>query len=515
MKILVTGGSGVIGAGAIPALLQAGHEVRLLARHADRDARAFPDGVEPFVADICQGAELARAVEGCDVVLHIAGIVEEEPPEITFQNVNVAGTRNLLEAGTRAGGPFFIYVSSLGAPRGKSEYQKSKRHAEVLVREYSGPWLILRPGNVFGPGDETISMLLKMVRVLPAVPVVAQGDQPFQPLWYRDFGYALAQAVERRDLAGQELDLAGTEVTSTDDILRRLSAITGLDRPRLTMPVWLTEVGVQALEAFGAAGKRLLKKAGLGAPLSSATLTMLLEGSVLDDAARNALVTIFDVRPTPLDDALQILADMLPEQLPGEGVGALQQATYFADIVGASHNAASLLNLVCERIQDVMPLEFAAEPGTEKPAEPGVTLTAQIPGRGNVQVRLAERTEQRATFVTLEGHPLAGVVQLHTEDRPDGAVRFNVHTAAQPANVFDWLAMRAVGDTIQANNWRNVVRRVVDLSGGTSTENGIQRRSHTMDEVEMRDLRRYAERIVQRQQREMRAEAVAGGTATS
>src|SRR5688500_4701324 len=103
MKVLVTGGTGVIGAAAIPALLRAGHEVRLLSRHADRDASGFPAGVEAVPADISDLTELAAAVDGCEAVLHIAGIVEEEPPEITFEKINVAGTQHLLTAASGAG----------------------------------------------------------------------------------------------------------------------------------------------------------------------------------------------------------------------------------------------------------------------------------------------------------------------------------------------------------------------------------------------------------------------------
>src|SRR5690606_31919937 len=97
MKILVTGGTGVIGNGAIPALLRAGHQVRLLTRHASRDVRGFPEGVEAFEADLANPEELTSGAEGCDVVVHIAGIVDESPPEVTFQNVNVDGTRHMLE----------------------------------------------------------------------------------------------------------------------------------------------------------------------------------------------------------------------------------------------------------------------------------------------------------------------------------------------------------------------------------------------------------------------------------
>jgi NADH dehydrogenase len=321
MNVLVTGGSGIIGAAAIPALLRAGHKVRLLSRHADEEVRSFPEGVQAFVADIAVPETLNGAIDGCECVLHVAGIAEENPPESTFEGINVAGTRHLIAAAKRTGLPYFIYVSSLGAERGNSEYQKSKIRAEELVRSYHGPWLVLRPGNVYGPGDETISMLLKMVRSLPAVPMVARGDQPFQPLWHCDFAEVIPQVVERRELSGETLELAGPDVTTTDDILHRLGEITGRKVPRMSVPVWVTEVGVQMLEAFGATGKKLLRRAGMDAPITSAKLDMLLEENVIPRGGRNALLD-FVAEPTSLQDGLEMLADYLPEQLPGDGVGA-------------------------------------------------------------------------------------------------------------------------------------------------------------------------------------------------
>jgi NADH dehydrogenase len=498
MLILVTGGTGVIGTATIPALWRAGHKIRLLSRHAEADVANFPEGVEAFSADIADADALASAISSCDVVLHIAGIAEEEPPEITFERINVEGTRNLVAAARTARRPFFIFVSSLGADRGSSDYHRSKAQAEDIVRGYEGDWTILRPSAVYGPGDETVSMLLKMVRTLPAVPMVSLGDQPFQPLWYTDLGKVVSRLVGRRDTAGQVLELGGPEVTTTDELLKRLTAITGRQVPRLTMPVWLTEVGIQALEAFGATGKKLLRQAGLTPPLSPAKLDMLLEGNVIPEGRRNAL-HVFVASPTSLDDGLRMLADLLPEQLPGDGVGAIHAATYSAEIRNSPRRAHELLDLVCDRINEVMPMEFAAEPGAPESATPNSTLTGAIGGRGNFQVRLDQRTENRATFVTLEGHPLAGVMQLHAEDLAD-AVRFSVHIASQPANVIDWLALRTIGGPMQRANWREVVRCVVELSGGSAPD-GVKHEEHALSDREARDLRQFATGIVQQQRR--------------
>src|SRR5688500_11733885 len=133
MRVLVTGGTGVVGKPAVDKLLERGHTVRLLSRNADRDARLWESGVEPFAGSVGDDESVRGAAAGCDAVLHIAGIVAENPPEVTFDEVNVQGTRRLLAEAERAGVRRFVYLSSLGADRGTSDYHRSKRAAEVLV----------------------------------------------------------------------------------------------------------------------------------------------------------------------------------------------------------------------------------------------------------------------------------------------------------------------------------------------------------------------------------------------
>jgi hypothetical protein len=99
-------------------------------------------------------------------------------------------------------------------------------------------------------------------------------------------------------------------------------------------------------------------------------------------------------------------------------------------------------------------------------------------------------------------------MQLHAEDLAD-AVRFSVHLAAQPANAIDWLAMRTIGGPMQRANWREVVRRVIDLSGGVAPA-GVAYDEHAMSESEAIDLKAYAERIVHEQQRAASAAGALG-----
>src|SRR3954447_4918744 len=115
MKVLVTGGTGVVGYSTVGELVRRGHSVRLLSRNATEDVAQWIDGGEPWPASVSERGRIRGSEDGCDIVLHIAGIVAEEPPEITFDSVNVAGTSNMLSEAERAGVGRFIYVSSLGA----------------------------------------------------------------------------------------------------------------------------------------------------------------------------------------------------------------------------------------------------------------------------------------------------------------------------------------------------------------------------------------------------------------
>lgn len=466
MKILVTGGTGVVGAGVIPELLARGHEVRVLSRHADEDVRRWKN-VEPVAGDVSDAISLRSAVATCDAIVHIAGIVTEQPPVVTFEKVNVQGTRNIVDEALRGGISRFVFMSSLGADRGSSDYHRSKREAEEIVRAADLQWTILRPGNVYGPGDEVISNILKMVRVLPAVPVLSD-DHRFQPIWFSDLGKATAGVIERNDLAGQILELAGPDVTSVNDILERLGGITGRTPVKVPVPM--------PIAAFAA------KVASYAAdiPFDETKLTMLRENNVLPERSGNVLERL-GVAGTSLDEGLRKLADLLPENLPEDGVGAMHHKRFWADIAGSPHSAAALMTIFKERVTDLMPIEFASEPGAPTMIQRGATMTGALPLRGHFQVRVEVSDPTRVVFATLEGHPLAGIVEFTTSATQTG-IRFAIDTWTRPSNIVDYLAMKTVGEPSQSANWRTVVENVVEASGGTS--DGVETQSQKLDEEE-------------------------------
>ena len=481
MKILVTGGTGVIGEGVIPELLSRGHDVRLLSRHAKEDAKQWK-GVEPFVGDVADASSVTGAADECDVVLHIAGIAAEDPPKTTFETVNVGGTKNVIAEAIRAKVKRFVFVSSLGADTGTSDYHRSKREAEQLVQQSALDWTIVRPGNVYGPGDEVISLVLKMVRTLPAVPVIDNGEQEFQPLWHEDLAKVLAAAAERVDLSGKVLEAAGPDVTTMNDLLSRFAKITGRAPMRIPVPAMFAQLA-----------SRL---APVDLPVDENKLTMLQETNVVRD--ENAL-ELLGIEGTSLDRGLRLLADALPEALAEDGVGSLEHKRFYANIRGSRHSAVALMTQFRERVNDFMPIEFVAEPGAATRVEKGATLTGALPLRGNFQVRVEVAEPTHVVFATLEGHPLSGIVEFTSGETADG-VSFAVDVYARASNFFDWVAARTVGAPAQNANWRTVVQRVIDASGGTS--DGVHEEKEKLNEEDASAVEKRVRGIVQGRKRE-------------
>ncbi|HET6232688.1 MAG TPA: DUF1990 family protein [Longimicrobiaceae bacterium] len=504
MKVLVTGGTGVVGRSAVDHLVRAGHTVRLLSRHAEDDARQWASGVEARTGDVSDAGSVFGAADGCDAVLHVAGIVAESPPEVTFDAVNVEGTRNLVREASRAGVERFVHVSSLGAERGESGYHRSKKAAEDVVRSgFSGRWMVCRPGNVYGPGDEVISLLLKMVRTLPAVPVVS-GDQEFQPVWVEDVGQALARAVEGEKGWGQVLEMAGPETTTTNRLLELMEKLTGRSIVRVPVPEFLAKLGTQAAGLVG-----------VDLPVNQDQLVMLAEGNVIGPGGTNALSDVFGVEPTRLAEGLSKLADAMPEKLPSEGTGRLHRERFWADIRGSGMTPEQVLALVRDQFHTLPPdgiMEVAPEPGPPAPLEEGATMTLAVPVRGNVQVRVQEVTPRAITSVTLEGHFFAGVIRFMAEEPEPGTVRFEVRTYNRAATLLDRVGIRTVGKVAQTMAWGTVVEEVVRRSGGTAPD-GVETVDETLDEEDAKDVEKWTEEMVMRRRRAESPEQGEGGTA--
>ncbi|HUP89461.1 MAG TPA: DUF1990 family protein [Longimicrobiales bacterium] len=469
MRILITGGTGLIGQSTCSELGCAGQTVTTLARGESAD----------WHASITDVAALEGAASACDVVIHIAGIATESPPDNTFEKMNIEGTRNLLREAERAGVKRFIYVSSLGAQRGKSDYHASKREAEALVRASSLHTTVVRPGNVYGPGDEVISTLVTYVRTLPLVPLIDDGDHPFQPVWHEDVGAALAKLVSAETIAG-EYDLAGPDVITMNQLLDLLAELTGREPRRITIP--------SGIVGFAA---RMAAAAGIDLPITADTLQMMLDGNYLREGEPNGLVQL-GITPTPLREGIQQLLQTLPEQTIDEGIGTAKHRIIRARIKTGS-NAKQLFSRFVNEWHQFLAVETNVEQDEPAPLHEDDVVTLALPLKGNISVRVLEARDNAVTLVTLKGHPLAGFVRFTFKDE-SGDVVFEVNVYDRPASAIDAIAMTLGGSYAQKSVWNETARRVGAI--GDSVE--IENETHDLSERDVERVQEWLDKIILR-----------------
>lgn len=146
MRIAITGGSGFVGRHLAPRLAADGHQVIAVAR----GVRPWAGGLNPDVSfvstDLTSADRLAEVFEGCDAVVHCAGINREIGSQ-TFQRVHIEGTRHVVEAAKRVGVRRLTLMSFLRArPECGSPYHESKWAAEEILRESGLEYCIVRAG---------------------------------------------------------------------------------------------------------------------------------------------------------------------------------------------------------------------------------------------------------------------------------------------------------------------------------------------------------------------------------
>lgn len=214
--ILVTGGTGTIGRHVVPQLRAAGHTVRVLSRHAG-DRR---DGVEYLAVDLLTGEGLDKAVDGVDVILHLAGGPKGDE----------LGTRNLVDAAERAGVRHLVHISVTAVDQLPLTYFKSKLGAEQAVRGSSVPWTVLRVAQLHDFAWNAVRAMAK----LPVMP--SPGGLRFQPVDVRDVADRLVE-LTLGEPQGLVPDLVGPKVYTMTELARDYLRATGKRRLSLKIRV--------------------------------------------------------------------------------------------------------------------------------------------------------------------------------------------------------------------------------------------------------------------------------------
>jgi len=260
VKVLVTGATGFTGGHLAQHLINRGDEVRALVRARSRerfDRSPLPaKGVVAVDGDLMDAASMRRAVEGVDIVYHIAATYREAgQPDSAYRAINVDGTRNVLEAAQDAGVRRVVHCSTGGvhghiadppatedAPFNPGDvYQETKLAAEKLAREFGRRTgldvVVARPIGIYGPGDRRF---LTMFRGLARgrFPMIGSG-RPFYHLTFIDDlvdGFRLCGTVPAA--TGRTYILAGPRYTTLEQLVQMVAAELNVAPPRMHLPVW-------------------------------------------------------------------------------------------------------------------------------------------------------------------------------------------------------------------------------------------------------------------------------------
>jgi farnesol dehydrogenase len=269
MKILLTGGTGFLGR-RIAAELAPRHELRLLVRPGSSRER-FPSGVDFAAGDVTDRASLAKALDGCDAVVHAAALVKILAPSEQFDRINVGGLENLLAAvapaENRGSVQKIVHVSSFMAlgptekgPGGEldesadvsertwiNDYERTKAAADRRARKAiaeGAPLVVVYPGVIYGAGELTegnivVRHILDLVhRRLPAL--LGKPERRWNYVHVEDVARGVALALEKAQ-PGTRYVLGGENVRQ-DRFYELVGRATGAKIPSLRMPDFVAKL---------------------------------------------------------------------------------------------------------------------------------------------------------------------------------------------------------------------------------------------------------------------------------
>ena len=304
MKILISGATGFIGSRLCLLARQDGHEVVATGQRNNPVEISRGEALEHAGVNIMEGSLLdvqfaRRVTEGCQGVIHLAAAQHESNvPDEYFRQVNVDGTRTLLDAAVAQGVRRFVYGSTIGvygsAAEGKLDetspaqpvniYGKTKLEAESVVRGYSDrlEQSIIRISETYGPGDFRLLKLFKAIK-RGRFPVIGAGDNLHQVIHVDDLSRGLLLGLTHPAAVGETFVLAGQEVMTTREMVARVAA--AVDRPPtgLRVPLWPFLVAAIVME-------KTLRPLGIEPPLHRRRLDFFRKSFLFSvDKARDQL----------------------------------------------------------------------------------------------------------------------------------------------------------------------------------------------------------------------------------
>jgi nucleoside-diphosphate-sugar epimerase len=216
-----------------------------------------PDGTTAVSGDLTDENRLHAAVAEAapDAVAHLAAEIGSQRDPAKLEEVNVHGTRRLIEACEAAGHPKFVFVSTSvkGDPKGaeineespgpvETAYGRTKAEGEQMMADSALDYAVIRPGHVYGPGGWYADELIKALRRPGRFAVVGKGDNLWDVVHVDDVASATADAIEKAP-SGGVYQVVDDEPLTQREFLTLTADALGLGRPR-SVPAALSRLAI-------------------------------------------------------------------------------------------------------------------------------------------------------------------------------------------------------------------------------------------------------------------------------
>jgi nucleoside-diphosphate-sugar epimerase len=271
----VTGASGFIGSNVCRDLLAHGHAVTALVRPASNCR--FLSGLSALAivhGDILDTASLHRVMRGVDVVVHTAGHASDWGAWDTFRALNVRGVGNVVAAARANAVRRIVHLSSvsvygfpggtdldettpfLARPRDRYIATKAAGEREALASNGRGiEVVVIRPGSVYGPNDQTTTLRLAPLLQAGRFPHVNGGRALMAPTYVDNLTSMIRCAADRPGIAGHAFNAADDGRTTWHQFIEWLCADLSCRPPRLSLPGAALWPVAHCLEALGRAAR--------------------------------------------------------------------------------------------------------------------------------------------------------------------------------------------------------------------------------------------------------------------
>ena len=242
-KILVVGATGYVGGRLVLRLLEAGHEVRVVARSPARASEySWSDSVELLIADVLDRDSLDGVFEGCSAAYYLVNTKGSLPG---FERDDARGAANFRDAAAAAGIERIVYLGDMGGEHGRSTQLASRQRVGRILAEGATPVTELRAGVIIGSGSVSFEMIRYLTEELPVMATPKWLRTRFQPIAIRDVLFYLIGVLDDPEPVDRVLEIGGPDIVSCQDLMRIVAEVTGLRR-RAIIPLPVVLPGLSA-----------------------------------------------------------------------------------------------------------------------------------------------------------------------------------------------------------------------------------------------------------------------------